>query len=61
LTAAIVTCFATGAVRVPGTRLGAVAAAYLASQFSALTRGFVYSSGVPASVVTSSLSSRPSA
>jgi UDP-GlcNAc:undecaprenyl-phosphate/decaprenyl-phosphate GlcNAc-1-phosphate transferase len=61
VTAAIVTCFATGAVRVPGTRLGAVAAAYLASQFPALTRGFVYSSGVPAAVVAGGLNSRPSA
>lgn len=77
LTAAIVTYFATGPVRVLATRLGAVAyprdrdvhrtptprmgglamyvgtiaAVFLASQLPALTRGFVYSSGMPAVVV----------
>src|SRR6201999_928887 len=77
LTAAIITYFATGPVRVLATRLGAVAyprerdvhrqptprmcglamflgvitAVFLASQLPALTRGFVYSSGMPAVVV----------
>ncbi len=77
LTAAIVTYFVTGPVRVLATRLGAVAyprdrdvhvtptprmgglamyvgtiaAVFLASQLPALTRGFVYSSGMPAVVV----------
>jgi UDP-GlcNAc:undecaprenyl-phosphate GlcNAc-1-phosphate transferase len=81
LTAAIITYFATGAVRVLATRLGAVAyprerdvhidptprmgglamylgvvaAVYLASQLPALTRGFVYSSGMPAVVVAGGL------
>ncbi|HEU4361328.1 MAG TPA: MraY family glycosyltransferase [Mycobacterium sp.] len=77
LTAAIITYFATGPVRVLATRLravayprerdvhlqptprmgglamyiGVVAAVFLASQLPALTRGFVYSSGMPAVVV----------
>ncbi|WP_156628549.1 MraY family glycosyltransferase [Mycobacterium sp. 1274756.6] len=77
LTAAIITYFTTGPVRVLATRLGAVAyprdrdvhqtptprmgglamylgviaAVFLASQLPALTRGFVYSSGMPAVVV----------
>lgn len=77
LTAAIITYFATGPVRVLAARLGAVAyprerdvhieptprmgglamyigvvaAVFLASQLPALTRGFVYSSGMPAVVV----------
>lgn len=77
LTAAIITYFATGPVRVLATRFGAVAyprerdvhvaptprmgglamyigvvaAVFLASQLPALTRGFVYSSGMPAVVV----------
>ncbi|BBY52898.1 undecaprenyl/decaprenyl-phosphate alpha-N-acetylglucosaminyl 1-phosphate transferase [Mycobacterium koreense] len=77
LTAAIVTYFVTGPVRMLATRLGAVAyprdrdvhvtptprmgglamyagtiaAVFLASQLPALTRGFVYSSGMPAVVV----------
>lgn len=77
LTAAIITYFATGPVRVLATRLGAVAyprerdvhvtptprmgglamflgvvcAVFLASQLPALTRGFVYSSGMPAVLV----------
>lgn len=77
LTAAIVTYFVTGPVRVLATRLGAVAyprdrdvhvtptprmgglamyagtiaAVFLASQLPALTRGFVYSSGMPAVIV----------
>lgn len=77
LTAAIITYFVTGPVRVLATRLGAVAyprdrdvhetptprmgglamytgtiaAVFLASQLPALTRGFVYSSGMPAVVV----------
>lgn len=81
LTAAIVTFFATGAVRVLACRLGAVAyprerdvhrrpiprmgglamylgvvcAVFLASQLPALTRGFVYSSGMPAVVIAGGL------
>jgi len=81
LTAAIVTYFATGAVRLLATRLGAVAyprerdvhlrptprmggmamylgvltAVFLASQLPALTRGFVYSSGIPAVVIAGGL------
>ena len=81
LTAAIITYFATGWVRVLATRLGAVAyprerdvhlqptprmgglamyigvvaAVLLASQLPALTRGFVYSSGMPAVVVAGGL------
>ncbi len=81
LTAAIVTYFATGWVRVLATRFGAVAyprerdvhlqptprmgglamyvgvvaAVLLASQLPALTRGFVYSSGMPAVVVAGGL------
>src|ERR1700727_2425165 len=81
LTAAIITYFATGPVRVLATRLGAVAyprerdvhvtptprmgglamfvgvisAVFLASQLPALTRGFVYSSGMPAVVVAGAL------
>src|SRR6201998_4563407 len=77
LTAAIITYFATGPVRLVATRLGAVAyprerdvhvtptprmgglamyvgvvaAVFLASQLPALTRGFVYSSGMPAVLV----------
>ena len=77
LTAAIITYFATGPVRVLATRLGAVAyprerdvhvtptprmgglamfvgivsAVFLASQLPALTRGFVYSAGMPAVLV----------
>jgi UDP-GlcNAc:undecaprenyl-phosphate GlcNAc-1-phosphate transferase len=77
LTAAIITYFTTGPVRVLATRLGAVAyprerdvhvtptprmgglamyvgviaAVFLASQLPALTRGFVYSSGMPAVLV----------
>src|SRR5260221_14350102 len=77
LTAAMITYFATGWVRVLARRLGAVAyprerdvhlqptprmgglamyigvvaAVLLASQLPALTRGFVYSSGMPAVVV----------
>jgi UDP-GlcNAc:undecaprenyl-phosphate GlcNAc-1-phosphate transferase len=77
LTAAIITYFATGPVRMLATRLGAVAyprerdvhvqptprmgglamyvgvvaAVFLASQLPALTRGFVYSSGMLAVVV----------
>ncbi len=77
LTAAIITYFATGPVRVMATRFGAVAyprerdvhetptprmgglamylgviaAVFLASQLPALTRGFVYSSGMPAVLV----------
>src|ERR1700740_1139574 len=77
LTAAIITYFATGPVRLLATRFGAVAyprerdvhttptprmgglavfvgviaAVFLASQLPALTRGFVYSSGMPAVVV----------
>ena len=77
LTAAIITYFVTGPVRVLATRLGAVAyprerdvhvtptprmgglamfvgvvsAVFLASQLPALTRGFVYSSGMPAVLV----------
>ena len=77
LTAAIITYFATGPVRVLATRLGAVAyprerdvhvtptprmgglamflgvvsAVFLASQLPALTRGFVYSTGMPAVMV----------
>ena len=77
LTAAIITYFCTGWVRVLATRLGAVAiprerdvhvqptprmgglamyigvlaAVLLASQLPALTRGFVYSSGMPAVLV----------
>jgi len=77
LTAAIITYFATGPVRVLATRLGAVAyprerdvhvsptprmgglamflgiisAVFLASQLPALTRGFVYSTGLPAVLV----------
>ena len=81
LTAAIVTYFATGGVRVLARRLGAVAyprerdvhllptprmgglamylgvisAVFLASQLPALTRGFVYSSGLPAVVIAGGL------
>ena len=81
LTAAIVTYFATGAVRVLARRLGAVAyprerdvhstptprmgglamylgvvsAVFLASQLPALTRGFIYSSGMPAVVIAGGL------
>lgn len=81
LTAAIVTYFATGVVRVLARRLGAVAyprerdvhrrptprmgglamyagvvcAVFLASQLPALTRGFVYSSGLPAVVIAGGL------
>jgi UDP-GlcNAc:undecaprenyl-phosphate GlcNAc-1-phosphate transferase len=77
LTAAIITFFCTGGVRVLAKRVGAVAyprerdvhlrptprmgglglylgvcaAIFLASQLPALTRGFVYSSGMPAVVV----------
>jgi UDP-GlcNAc:undecaprenyl-phosphate GlcNAc-1-phosphate transferase len=77
LTAAIITYFATGPVRVMASGLGAVAyprdrdvhlrptprmgglamyagviaAVFLASQLPALTRGFVYSAGMPAVVV----------
>ncbi|OBI47080.1 undecaprenyl-phosphate alpha-N-acetylglucosaminyl 1-phosphate transferase [Mycobacterium kyorinense] len=77
LTAAIITYFATGPVRLLATRFGAVAyprerdvhvtptprmgglamylgvlaAVFLASQLPALTRGFVYSSGMPAVLV----------
>ncbi|MBP2450888.1 UDP-GlcNAc:undecaprenyl-phosphate GlcNAc-1-phosphate transferase [Mycolicibacterium lutetiense] len=81
LTAAIITYFATGWVRVLAIRLGAVAyprerdvhvqptprmgglamyigvlaAVLLASQLPALTRGFVYSTGMPAVVVAGGL------
>ena len=81
LTAAIVTYFTTGPVRILATRLGAVAyprerdvhvqptprmgglamyigviaAVFLASQLPALTRGFVYSTGMPAVVVAGGL------
>src|SRR6201990_3209253 len=81
LTAAMITYFATGWVRVLARRLGAVAyprgrdvhveptprmgglamyigvvaAVLLASQLPALTRGFVYSSGMPAVVVAGGL------
>jgi UDP-GlcNAc:undecaprenyl-phosphate/decaprenyl-phosphate GlcNAc-1-phosphate transferase len=81
LTAAIITYFATGPVRILATRLGAVAyprerdvhvqptprmgglaiyigiiaAVFLASQLPALTRGFVYSTGMPAVVVAGGL------
>ena len=81
LTAAIITYFVTGPVRVLATRLGAVAyprerdvhvqptprmgglamyigivaAVFLASQLPALTRGFVYSTGMPAVVVAGGL------
>nr|WP_198344316.1 MraY family glycosyltransferase [Mycobacterium dioxanotrophicus] len=81
LTAAIITYFATGWVRVMAIRLGAVAyprerdvhvqptprmgglamyvgvasAVLLASQLPALTRGFVYSTGMPAVVVAGGL------
>jgi UDP-GlcNAc:undecaprenyl-phosphate GlcNAc-1-phosphate transferase len=81
LTAAIVTYFATGGVRVLATRFGAVAyprerdvhlqptprmgglamylgvvaAVGLAAQLPALTRGFVYSTGMPAVVVAGGL------
>jgi UDP-GlcNAc:undecaprenyl-phosphate GlcNAc-1-phosphate transferase len=81
LTAAIITYFATGWVRVLALRLGAVAyprerdvhvqptprmgglamyvgvvaAVLLASQLPALTRGFVYSTGMPAVVVAGGL------
>ena len=81
LTAAIITYFATGWVRIIARRLGAVAyprepdvhlqptprmgglamyigvvaAVLLASQLPALTRGFVYSSGMPAVVVAGGL------
>lgn len=77
LTAAIITYFATGPVRMLASRLGAVAyprerdvhvtptprmgglamflgivgAVFLASQLPALTRGFVYSTGMPAVLV----------
>ena len=81
LTAAIITYFATGSVRVLATRFGAVAyprerdvhltptprmgglamyigvvaAVFLASQLPALTRGFVYSTGMPAVVLAGGL------
>ncbi len=81
LTAAIITYFATGPVRILASRLGAVAyprerdvhvqptprmgglamyigvvaAVFLASQLPALTRGFVYSTGMPAVVVAGGL------
>jgi UDP-GlcNAc:undecaprenyl-phosphate/decaprenyl-phosphate GlcNAc-1-phosphate transferase len=81
LTAAIVTYFTTGPVRVLATRVGAVAyprerdvhvtptprmgglamyigvvaAVFLASQLPALTRGFVYSTGMPAVVLAGGL------
>ncbi len=81
LTAAIITYFATGWVRVLATRLGALAyprerdvhtrptprmgglamylgvvtAVFVASQLPALTRGFIYSSGMPAVVVAGGL------
>jgi UDP-GlcNAc:undecaprenyl-phosphate/decaprenyl-phosphate GlcNAc-1-phosphate transferase len=81
LTAAIITYFATGSVRVFAGRVGAVAfprdrdvhvkptprmgglamylgivaAVFLASQLPALTRGFVYSTGMPAVVVAGGL------
>jgi UDP-GlcNAc:undecaprenyl-phosphate/decaprenyl-phosphate GlcNAc-1-phosphate transferase len=81
LAAAIITYFATGAVRVFASRVGAVAfprdrdvhvqptprmgglamylgivaAVFLASQLPALTRGFVYSTGMPAVVVAGGL------
>jgi len=81
LTAAIVTYFATGGVRLLAFRLGAVAyprerdvhrhptarmgglamylgvvfAVFTASQLPALTRGFVYSSGMPAVVIAGGL------
>ena len=81
LTAAIVTYFATGGVRILARRLGAVAyprdrdvharptprmdglamylgvvfSVFLASQLPALTRGFVYSSGMPAVVIAGGL------
>lgn len=81
LTAAIVTYFATGGVRVLALRagaiayprardvhfrptprmgglamyLGVVAAVFLASQLPALTRGFIYSSGLPAVVIAGGL------
>jgi UDP-GlcNAc:undecaprenyl-phosphate GlcNAc-1-phosphate transferase len=81
LTAAAVTYFVTGGVRVLATRLGAVAyprerdvhlapiprmgglgmylgvvtAVFLASQLPALTRGFIYSSGMPAVVIAGGL------
>ena len=81
LTAAIITYFATGPVRILATRIGAVAyprerdvhvrptprmgglamyvgiiaAVFLASQLPALTRGFVYSTGMPAVVVAGGL------
>ena len=81
LTAAIVTYFATGGVRLLALRVGAVAyprardvhfrptprmgglamylgviaAVFLASQLPALTRGFIYSSGLPAVVIAGGL------
>ena len=81
LTAAIVTYFATGGVRILALKLGAVAyprerdvhfrptprmgglamylgvvtAVFLASQLPALTRGFIYSSGLPAVVIAGGL------
>lgn len=81
LTAAIITYFTTGPVRVLASRLGAVAyprdrdvhvqptprmgglamyvgvlaAVFLASQLPALTRGFVYTSGMPAVLVAGGL------
>ena len=81
LTAAIVTYFATGGVRILALKLGAVAyprerdvhfrptprmgglamylgvvtAVVLASQLPALTRGFIYSSGLPAVVIAGGL------
>jgi len=81
LTAAAVTYFVAGGVRVLATRLGAVAyprerdvhlapiprmgglamylgvvtAVFLASQLPALTRGFIYSSGMPAVVIAGGL------
>jgi UDP-GlcNAc:undecaprenyl-phosphate GlcNAc-1-phosphate transferase len=81
LTAAIITYFATGSVRVFASKVGAVAlprdrdvhvqptprmgglamylgivaAVFLASQLPALTRGFVYSTGMPAVVVAGGL------
>ncbi len=81
LTAAIITYFVTGPVRILASRLGAVAhprerdvhtrptprmgglamyigviaAVFLASQLPALTRGFVYSTGMPAVIVAGGL------
>lgn len=81
LTAAIITYFATGSVRIFATKVGALAyprdrdvhvqptprmgglamylgiaaAVFLASQLPALTRGFIYSTGLPAVVVAGGL------